>query len=61
MVIEKGKYRGVHEGRVVVRERGYYDRVTPVGEGITTSWKRFSLLQRFGGYAYDCRRTASSV
>jgi hypothetical protein len=35
--------------------------VTPAGERITTSWKRFNLLQRFDGYSYDCRRTASSV
>jgi hypothetical protein len=61
VVIEKGKYRGLHEGRAAVRERGCLDIVTPAGERITTSWKRLNLLQRFDGYTYDCRRTTSSV
>jgi hypothetical protein len=61
VVIEKGKCRGVHEGRAAVRKRGYFDIVTPVGERTTTSWKRLSWLQRFDGYTYDCRRTTSSV
>ena len=61
VVIEKGKYRGVHVDRATVRERGYLDIVTPAGEIITTSWNRSSLLQRFDGCADERRRTPSSV
>ena len=61
VVIEKGKYQGVYIGRAVVKGSGYFDVATSSGKKISTSWKRFRLLQRFDGYAYDCRRTTTSV
>jgi|LFRM01.1.fsa_nt_gb hypothetical protein len=61
VVIEKGKYWGVHVGCAAVRERGDFDVATASGKRITTSWRRFGLLQRFGGYAYDCCRKELSV
>ncbi len=57
----KGKYKGVWEGKVSVRERGYFDILTSSGARITASWKNFMLLQRFDGYAYSLRRLSSSV
>jgi hypothetical protein len=61
VVIEKGKYQGVYIGRAVVKSSGYFDVAASSGKKISTSWKRFRLLQRFDGYAYDCRHTTSSV
>ncbi len=55
VVIKKGKYQGVYIGRAVVKSSGYCDVATSSGKKISTSWKRFRLLQRFDGYPYDCR------
>ena len=48
----RGKYAGVHVGRLAgVRARGDFDIKTPAGK-ITSSWHNFTLVQRNDGYAY---------
>jgi 5-methylcytosine-specific restriction endonuclease McrA len=51
LVQDKGKYEGMHVGKVVVRTRGDFDIIAN-DKKITASWKKFTLLQRFDGYSY---------
>lgn len=49
----RGRYRGVHIGRLAgVRERGDFDIRTASGVKITAPWHRFERVQRADGYAY---------
>ena len=50
-VIPKGKYTGIHTGRVAVRERGSFVIATATGKA-ETSYKNCSLLHRKDGYSY---------
>lgn len=48
----KGKYSGIHVGRLAgIRANGQFDILTGVGK-ITAPWRRFTLLQRADGYAW---------
>ena len=48
----RGKYAGVHTGRLAgVRADGRFDIATAKGK-ITSSWRRYQLIQRGDGYAY---------
>jgi Restriction endonuclease len=50
-----GKYTGVHRGRLAgIRATGYLDIAAPVGK-ITAIFRKFTLLQRGGSYAYAHR------
>jgi len=52
LVQPKGKYAGVHVGRLAgVRADGRFDLKSALGK-ITAPWHRFTLLQRADGYAY---------
>lgn len=51
----KGKYAGVHRGRLAgIRADGRFD-ITATPKKITANWKRFTLLQRSDGYAYAAK------
>lgn len=54
--VPRGKYAGRHEGRVVVRARGWF----PLGDGSEISWKHCRLVQRADGYEYLKGRKAHS-
>ncbi|MDD5228667.1 MAG: hypothetical protein PHD53_07685 [Methylococcales bacterium] len=48
----KGKYAGVHVGRLAgIRATGQFDISALTGK-ITANFKNFTLLQRGDGYAY---------
>lgn len=50
----KGKYAGMHLGRLAsIRKTGILDIKTIMGK-ISASWKHFTLIQRADGYAYGC-------
>ena len=51
-----GKYKGQHEGVVSIRATGMLDIKTTQGMKITAKHDRFTLLQRFDGYAYSHQR-----
>ena len=52
LYVPKGKYVGVHTGRIAgIRADGRFDLATPVGK-ITAACTRYTLLQRGDGYAY---------
>lgn len=49
----RGKYAGVHTGRLAgIRATGQLDIKTREGAKITAPWNRFTLVQRGDGYAY---------
>lgn len=52
LVQPKGKYAGVHVGRLAgIRATGMFDIAAKAGK-ITASFKNFSIIQRGDGYAY---------
>ncbi len=51
-IVPKGKYKGTHIGRVVIRARGSFDIKTKAGK-VSASWKYCKLLQRDDGYEYS--------
>lgn len=61
LVMPSGKYKGHHVGKVVVRASGTFDLAASGKPKISASWKRFTLLQRFDGYAYGYHRLKSNV
>jgi hypothetical protein len=56
-VVPRGKHKGVHIGRVIVRSSG---RVS-VGKVSGTSYKNCSVLQRADGYGYNRKEEASLI
>jgi hypothetical protein len=52
--VPKGKYQGVHVGRVAVRKTGYFDIVTSKRK-VTVSHEHGKCLQRCDGYEYSIR------
>lgn len=48
----KGKYKGVHIGRVMIRSSGWFSVRTTDGQRIGVSSKNCTLLQRQDGYQY---------
>jgi hypothetical protein len=53
-VIPKGKYKGTHIGRVIIRARGSFDIKTKSGK-VGANWKYYELLQPDDGYEYSCK------
>ena len=52
LCLPKGKYAGVHTGRIVgIRADGRFD-LAALGGKITATYQRYTLLQRGDGYAY---------
>jgi len=51
-VIPKGKYKGTHIGRVIIRASGSFDIKTKSGK-VSANWKYCKLLQRGDGYEYS--------
>jgi len=51
-VIPKGKYKGTHIGRVIIRASGSFDIKTKSGK-VGANWKYGQLLQRDDGYSYS--------
>ena len=51
-VIPKGKYKGTHIGRVIIRASGSFDIKTKSGK-VSANWKYCKLLQRDDGYSYS--------
>ncbi len=52
-VVRRGKYAGVHVGRVAVRSRGWFR----IGS-VECSWQYCTLLQRGDGYEYERKKEA---
>jgi 5-methylcytosine-specific restriction endonuclease McrA len=50
--VPKGKYQGHHIGRVMTRQRGYFDIRTLSGNLIAANFKYCRVLQRNNGYQY---------
>jgi hypothetical protein len=51
-VIPRGKYKGTHVGRVIIRASGSFDIKTKSGK-VSANWKYCKLLQRDDGYEYS--------
>ena len=51
-IIPKGKYKGTHVGRVIIRASGSFDIKTESGK-VSANWKYCKLLQRDDGYSYS--------
>ena len=52
LCLPKGKYAGVHTGRIVgIRANGRFD-LAALGGKITATYQRYTLLQQGDGYAY---------
>jgi hypothetical protein len=54
-VVIKGKYVGVHVGRVACRATGSFDITTKAGK-VTVNYKNCSILHRADGYSYAYQR-----
>lgn len=52
-VIPKGKYKGVHQGRAVVRTTGRFGIKTSNGRVDGISWQYFRLISYCDGYGYS--------
>ena len=50
--VPKGKYKGVHVGRVMTRASGYFDIRTGSGDLVTANHKYCRILQYCDGYSY---------
>jgi hypothetical protein len=54
-VVTKGKYTGVHVGRVACRATGSFD-ITTKAVKVTVNYKNCSILHRADGYSYTYQR-----
>ena len=52
--IPRGKFKGTHQGRVAVRERGSFVIQTSTGN-VETNWKHCKRLMRNDGYTYKIK------
>jgi hypothetical protein len=51
-IVPKGKYHGIHTGRVAVRANGSFVITTDTGK-VETNYKNCDLLHRKDGYGYS--------
>jgi 5-methylcytosine-specific restriction endonuclease McrA len=56
--IPKGKFKGVHQGRIAVRARGSFVLQTASGN-METHWKHCKVLMRNDGYTYQQKKTGA--
>jgi hypothetical protein len=55
--VPKGKFRGIHQGRVAIRARGGFVIQTS-GGNVETNWKHCKRLMRNNGYTYEIKQAA---
>lgn len=51
--VHKGKYAGVHVGRVLIRATGYFDMQTQHGRVQGISYRSCTIMHRADGYSYQ--------